>query len=146
MFIGISKILLVEDDPREIDLISLALNHEELGSHISIDIATDGQEALDYLLGAEADLLSRPLPRLVLLDLNLPLINGTEVLRRIRNHPRTQDLIVVVMTSSAEDRDIQTCYNLGVNSYIVKPINFAQYLDVARQVGIYWMRINEPPI
>lgn len=140
-----SNMLLVEDDPNEIALMSLALNNN-LGSQINIEIANNGQVALDYLLGKEGNVLMQPLPRLVLLDLNIPLIPGTEVLRRIRNHPRTQRLVVVVMTSSAEDRDIQTCYNLGVNSYIVKPINFAQYVDVARQVGIYWMKINEPPM
>ncbi|ACK73485.1 response regulator receiver protein [Gloeothece citriformis PCC 7424] len=140
------KILLIENDPNEIELMLLALNSDSLGMQINIDIAINGQQALEYLFERKNSDSAQSFPRLILLDLNIPLISGIEVLRKIRNHPQTTNLIVVVMTSSAEDRDIQTCYNLGVNSYIVKPINFDQYVDVVRQVGIYWMRLNEPPM
>ncbi|MGQ9871440.1 response regulator [Leptodesmis sp.] len=84
-----------------------------------------------------------PLPHLVLLDLKLPKVDGIQVLQAIRNHPRTQKLIVVVMASSTENQDLTDCYELGVNSYIVKPLEFQQFIDVARQVGLYWMLLNQ---
>lgn len=138
-----TRILLVEDDPNDVELIQLAFRNHSLVNQI--DLVTDGEQALHYLLGQEGIPL-RPLPRLVLLDLKLPKISGLRVLQTLRNHPRTQRLVVVVMTSSQEDSDLNTCYDLGVNSYVVKPLNFQQFLAVARDVGLYWMLLNKPPL
>jgi two-component system, response regulator len=104
-------------------------------------VARDGAEALDYLLGGEA----APRLKLVLLDLKLPLVDGTEVLQRLRADSRTRSLPVVIMTSSREGPDIEKCYKLGANSYIVKPVDFDQFLEVSRQLGLYWLSINQPP-
>lgn len=138
-----TRILLVEDDPNDVELIQLALSNYNLVNQI--DLATDGEQALHYLLGQEGVPL-RPLPRLVLLDLKLPKVSGIRVLQTLRNHPRTQRLVVVVMTSSQEDSDLNTCYDLGVNSYVVKPLDFQQFLAVSRDVGLYWMLLNKPPL
>lgn len=138
-----SRILLVEDDPYDIELIQLSF--ESYNFVNQIDIVTDGIQAVDYLFGQAGTPPSYSLPRLVLLDLKLPRLSGIQVLERIRHHPRTRQLIVVVMTSSAEDRDLEACYNLGVNSYIVKPLNFQQFVDMSRRVGFYWMMLNQPP-
>lgn len=141
-----TKILLVEDDPNDIELIQLALENHNFVNQI--DIVIDGEQALDYLLGSIPDHNNQflhPLPRLVLLDLKLPKVDGIEVLRTLRNHPRTQELVVVVMTSSVESHDLDACYDLGVNSYIVKPLDFQQFLNVTRQVGFYWMMLNQIP-
>ncbi len=138
-----TRILLVEDDPNDVELVQLALSNVNFVNQI--DVVTDGEQALQYLLGAEGMPL-RALPQLVLLDLKLPKISGIRVLQTLRNHPRTQRLVVVVMTSSQEDSDLNTCYDLGVNSYIVKPLNFQQFLEVSRSVGLYWMLLNKPPL
>ncbi|XGV99407.1 MAG: response regulator [Leptolyngbya sp. BL-A-14] len=138
-----TRILLVEDDPNDVELIQLAFRNHRLVNQI--DWVTDGEQALHYLLGQE-EIAPRPLPRFVLLDLKLPKINGIRVLQTLRSHPRTERLIVVVMTSSQEDSDLNTCYDLGVNSYVVKPLDFQQFLDVARDVGLYWMLLNKPPL
>lgn len=139
-----TRMLLVEDDPHDIELIQLALEAYNFVNRI--DIVEDGEQALHYLFGTENRPRTQPLPRLILLDLKLPKINGIQVLEAIRRHPQTQTLVVVVMTSSLEDRDLETCYNLNVNSYIVKPFNFQQFIEVAQQVGFYWMLLNEPPL
>jgi len=139
-----TQILLVEDDPLNVELFQIALSNFNCVNQI--DVVEDGKQALEYLLGTAGNPPTRPLPRLVLLDLRLPRINGIEVLRRLRNHPRTRNLVVVVMTSSLQDRDLSACYDLGVNSYVVKPLDFEQFVNVARQVGLYWMLINEPPL
>jgi two-component system response regulator len=139
-----TRILLVEDDPNDVELIELALDSYNFVNHI--DVAEDGEQALQYLLGGENYPPNHPLPRFVLLDLKLPKVSGLKVLEAIRAHPRTQNLVVVVMTSSQEDRDLNACYGLGVNSYIVKPLDFAQFIEVARQVGCYWMMLNKPPL
>lgn len=139
-----SRILVVEDDPLNVELFQLALDNYNFVNQI--DVVEDGEQALDYLLGQEGNPPSRPLPRLVLLDLRLPKINGIQVLQALRNHPRTRNLVVVVMTGSLEDSDLNACYDLGVNSYVVKPLDFQQFIDLARQVGVYWMLINKPPL
>jgi len=139
-----TRILLVEDDPHDIELIQLALEGHNLTNHL--DIVTDGEQAIYYLLGENGNSLLQPLPRLVLLDLKLPKISGVRVLQTIRDQPRTRQLVVVVLTSSQEDADLQTCYDLGVNSYIVKPVEFQQFVTVARDVGLYWMLLNRPPL
>jgi CheY-like chemotaxis protein len=138
-----SRILLVEDDPYDIELIQLSF--ESYNFVNQLDIVTDGVQALDYLFGQGGNPPNYTLPRLVLLDLKLPRLSGIQVLERIRTHSRTRHLIVVVMTSSAEDRDLEACYNLGVNSYVVKPLDFQQFVDMSRRVGFYWMMLNQPP-
>jgi CheY-like chemotaxis protein len=139
-----TQILLVEDDPHDVELIQLALNPYKLVNRM--DVVEDGEQALQYLLGQAGSPPSRPLPRLVLLDLKLPKISGTQVLKAIRAHPHTRSLVVVIMTSSQEDKDLNTCYDLGANSYIVKPLDFQQFIEVASQVGLYWMLLNKPPV
>ena len=139
-----TRILLVEDDPNDVELIQLAL--ESYNFVNQIDVVMDGEEALTYLQGRAGESFAAPLPRLVLLDLKLPKVDGIDVLRAIRNHPRTRELVVVVMTSSAENQDLNACYDLGVNSYIVKPLDFQQFIEVTRQVGFYWMMLNQLPI
>jgi two-component system, response regulator len=138
-----TRILLVEDDPNDVELIQLAL--ESYNFVNQLDVVMDGAQALHYLYGQAGDPPIHALPRLVLLDLKLPKVDGIEVLRAIRSHPHTQELIVVVMTSSAEHQDLSACYALGVNSYIVKPLDFQQFIEVARQVGFYWMMLNQAP-
>ncbi|MDJ0729387.1 MAG: response regulator [Crocosphaera sp.] len=139
-----TKMLLVEDDPNDIELIQLALENYHFVNEM--DIVEDGEQALQYLFGKGENEPRRELPRFILLDLKLPKINGIQVLEAIRSDPRTKKIVVVVMTSSAEDRDLQACYNLGVNSYIIKPFDFQQFIEIARQVGFYWMMLNQPPL
>jgi CheY-like chemotaxis protein len=126
-----------------VELIQLSLDTYNFVNQI--DVVEDGEQALHYLLGQDGSPPTQSLPRLVLLDLKLPKINGIKVLETIRQHPRTRGLVVVVMTSSAEDRDLEACYDLGVNSYIVKPLDFQQFMEVSRQVGFYWMMLNQLP-
>ena len=138
-----TRILLVEDDPNDRELVSLAFESYNFSNHI--DVVTDGEQALQFLLGTD-DMPPQPfIPRLILLDLKLPKVRGIDVLRQIRAHPRTHNVVVVVMTSSQEDSDLNACYDLGVNSYVVKPLDFQQFMNVTRQVGLYWMLLNQPP-
>jgi CheY-like chemotaxis protein len=139
-----TKILLVEDDPNDIELIQIAL--EQYNFVNKIDIVTDGEQALHYLFGRDGQPPTHALPKLVLLDLKLPKINGLQLLEMIRKSPHTRNLVVVVMTSSAENVDLKACYDLGVNSYIVKPLDFQQFVEVSRQVGFYWMMLNQLPV
>lgn len=144
MVINPSRLLVVEDDPNDVELIRLAL--EQYPFINQLDVAEDGEQALLYLFGQDDDPApTRPLPRMVLLDLKLPKVDGIQVLETIRQHPRTQNLVVVVMTSSAENPDIEACYNLGVNSYVIKPLDFQRFQDVSQQVGLYWMQLNQTP-
>jgi two-component system response regulator len=139
------EILLVEDNPKDVRLALHAVQKHNLAN--AVQVARDGVEALDYLFGtgpfAGRDTAQRP--KVVLLDLKLPLVDGTEVLERVRADPRTRTLPVVVLTSSREEPDIERCYRLGVNSYIVKPVDFDQFLEVSRQLGFYWLMVNQPP-
>ena len=130
-------ILLVEDNPDDEALTKLALR---MGMPANVEIARDGQEALDYLLDDANDL-----PRLVLLDLRLPSIDGLEVLRRIREHDRTCLTPVVILTSSSAPSDIAAGYRHGVNSYVRKPVDFDQYAELIRLIGSYWLVVNVPP-
>ena len=142
MAIDPQKMLLIDDDPNDIELIQLAIR--DLSFIRTLDILSDGEQAINYLLGTTTQPPVRQLPRLVLMDLKLPKLTGVEVLREIRQNPVTQFLPVVIMTSSSEESDLRACYNLGVNSYVVKPLNFQQFQDIAREVGSYWMTINHP--
>ena len=122
-------------------LLQIALNNYNFANQI--EILEDGEQALQYLLGREGTPID-PLPDLVLLDLKLPKINGVEVLRQIRNYQRTHHLPVVILTSSSEDNDLNECYALGINSFIVKPLDFERLICVMRRVGLYWMLLKTP--
>lgn len=141
-----NNILLIEDSPSDADLAKRAFRKAKIANPL-IHVE-DGQEALDFLFakGKYSDRDPGELPALVLLDLKLPGIDGLEVLRRIRNDPSTHRLLVVVLTSSHEEKDIVASYDLGVNSYIRKPVDFNQFADVVAQLGLYWIVINQPPI
>jgi two-component system response regulator len=138
------EILLVEDSPSDVQLTLHALGRNNLANQIHV--VRDGAEALDFLFstGPYAHRTQHN-PRVVLLDLKLPLIDGLEVLRRMKQEPRTQTIPVVVLTSSREERDIVDTYHLGVNSYIVKPVDFEQFTESVRQLGLYWALLNQPP-
>jgi len=136
-------ILLVEDNPKDEALTLRALTKANIGNRVVI--ARDGVEAIEYLLGAGADGRRNPLPQLILLDLKLPKIDGHEVLRRIRNDERTRILPVVILTTSVEDRDRLQGYRLGANSYVRKPVDFAEFAQAVVQLGLYWLVLNEQP-
>jgi two-component system, response regulator len=133
------EILLVENNPNDLELILHALRKFYLANHI--EVARDGTEALDYLFaaGAFAGRSTLNMPSLILLDLRLPRVDGLEVLQKIKSSPETQAIPVVVLTSSREERDIVESYRLGVNSYISKPVDFEQFTEVVRQIGLYWL-------
>lgn len=143
MVIDPQKMLLVDDDPNDVELIQLAI--QDFAFIRTLDILTDGEQAVQYLLGTTTQSPVSELPRFVLMDLKLPKLTGIEVLRAIRQNPNTQFLPIVIMTSSSEESDLRACYNLGVNSYVVKPLDFQQFQAVAKQVGRYWMTVNYPP-
>lgn len=138
------EILLVEDNPSDVELTLHALNHNNLANHVHV--VRDGAEALDYVFhtGPYAGRANDE-PSVILLDLKLPLVDGLEVLRRIRAHPNTRHLPVVVLTSSREEQDLVRSYELGANSYIVKPVDFAQFTEAVREIGLYWVLLNERP-
>ena len=131
-------ILLVEDNPDDVALTLRAFERNKIVNEVVV--ARDGAEALDRLAGAGA--AGRTEPALVLLDLKLPKVDGIEVLRRIRANPATQFLPVVVLTSSSEERDLVASYSLGANSYVRKPVDFAQFQEAVRQLGLYWLVLN----
>jgi CheY-like chemotaxis protein len=133
-------ILLVEDNLIDVDLTKRAFARRHLANPIVV--ARDGEEALTYLHGWEA---GQTLPVVILLDLKLPKVDGLEVLRQIKKHPDFCMIPVVVLTTSTEDSDIKTAYQLGVNSYIVKPVDFDKFLEVAGQIELYWLVLNMPP-
>ena len=136
------EILLVEDDPDDVELALRALNRHNLANRVRV--ARDGVEALEYLgLSDPSPRAIIELPKLVLLDLKLPRIDGLEVLRRIKASDSTRMIPVVVLTSSAEERDLVTSYALGVNSYIVKPVDFESFMDAVAELGFYWLLINK---
>jgi CheY-like chemotaxis protein len=131
-------ILLVEDNPNDAELTLRALRKTDIGARLAI--ARDGAEALEYLLS------DRKLPKVVFLDLKLPKIDGMEVLRRIRADERARSIPVVVLTSSQEERDITECYRLGVNSYVVKPVEFDKFYKAVGELGLYWLVLNKSPL
>jgi two-component system response regulator len=138
-------ILLVEDDPDDEALALRALRRNNIKNEVVV--VRDGVEALDYLFatGAYASRDASNLPQVVLLDLKLPKIDGLEVLRRVRADPRTELLPVVVLTSSKEDRDVVESYSCGANSYVRKPVEFNDFSEAVRQLGLYWLLLNERP-
>jgi two-component system response regulator len=139
------EILLVEDNPKDLELTLHALRKENLSN--SIQVARDGEEALEFLFcrGAYSQRsFDRP-PRLIVLDLKLPKIDGLEVLRQIKNDSRTRAIPVAILTSSKEERDLVEGYNIGANSYIQKPVDFNQFRDTVKQLGLYWLVVNQPP-
>lgn len=139
------EILLVEDNPNDMELTLHALKKNNLANHIQV--VRDGAEALEFLFGtgpyAGRDI--NHAPRVILLDLKLPKVDGMEVLRRIKSDEITRSIPVVVLTSSREERDIVESYQLGVNSYITKPVDFEQFTEAVRQLGLYWLLLNQPP-
>jgi CheY-like chemotaxis protein len=133
-----ADILLVEDNPNDAELTQRALRKVNLGTKVAI--ARDGAEAIDYLMG------NKPKPKVVFLDLKLPKIDGIEVLRRTRADSRTRSIPVVVLTSSQEERDISECYKLGVNSYVVKPVEFDRFYKAVGDLATYWLVLNKLPL
>jgi two-component system response regulator len=138
-------LLLVEDNPEDLELALRALRKADLSSRVHV--CRDGAEALDYVFcqGACAQRHIADVPKVIFLDLKLPKIDGVEVLRRVRADPRTKTIPVVVLTSSKEQRDVVETYRLGVNSYIVKPVNFDGFTEAVRSLGLYWLLLNQPP-
>jgi two-component system, response regulator len=138
-------ILLVEDNPSDVDLTKRAFEKGHITNNLVV--AEDGQEALDYIFGNDkfADRDISQIPTLILLDLKLPKIGGLEVLRRIRATEKIKRLPVVILTSSKEEQDVAASYDLGVNSYIRKPVDFNQFAEAIKHLGLYWLVINEPP-
>lgn len=139
------EILLVEDNPYDAELALRALKKNNLSNHV--ELVNDGEQALDFIFArgkySARDVHERP--KLILLDLKLPKINGLEVLKVIKNEEETKIIPVVVLTSSKEERDIVDSYRLGVNSYIVKPVDFEKFVDAVRELGFYWLLLNQHP-
>jgi two-component system response regulator len=140
-----TEILLVEDNPSDLELALRVFRKHRIASRI--EVARDGEEALDFLFGegAHDGRGTIRIPKVILLDLKLPKISGLEVLRRIKADPRTRLIPIVVLTSSREEKDLLESYQLGVNSYIVKPVDFNQFNDCLRDIGMYWLLSNAPP-
>ena len=138
-------ILLVEDNPDDVDLTLRAFRKSNIVNDVVV--ARDGVEALDYLFatGAHAGRDPNALPQVVLLDLKLPRLDGLQVLARLRANPTTRLLPVVILTSSTEQRDLVSGYTLGANSYIRKPVDFQEFVEAVRQLGLYWLILNQPP-
>jgi len=139
------ELLLVEDDPRDEEMTLRALKSHRLANRVHV--VRDGAEALDFLFGrgAYAERRLDDSPKVVLLDLKLPKVDGLEVLRRVRKDPRTAILPVVVLTSSREESDLVDSYRLGVNSYVVKPVEFNRFVEAVGELGLYWLLLNELP-
>jgi CheY-like chemotaxis protein len=140
----LKRILLVEDDPRDVELTLTALEDHKLANEVTV--ARDGQEALDYLY-RRGQFSTRPNdnPAVILLDLKLPKVDGLEVLKQIKSDEQLKTIPVVVLTSSHEEQDMMRSYKLGVNAYVVKPVDFHEFVNAVKELGIFWAIINEPP-
>lgn len=144
MIRGLKRILLVEDDPRDVELTLEALGENNLMNEV--DVVGDGEKALDYLFKrGEFAARSGNNPAVILLDLKLPKIDGKEVLKEIRSNDTMKMIPVVVLTSSREQQDLVEMYRLGVNAYVVKPVDFHEFVDAVKHLGLFWAVINEPP-
>lgn len=139
------EILLVEDNPRDLELTLHALRKQNLDN--CIEVARDGEEALDFLFcrGIHSKRSFESPPKLIILDLKLPKVDGLEVLRAIKNDTRTRAIPVAILTSSNEDRDLVDGYTMGVNSYLRKPVDFDQFREIVKQLGLYWLIVNQSP-
>lgn len=139
------EILLIEDSPEDVEITLRAFQKYDLAN--KVHVVRDGEEALECLFstGRYAGRAACSNPRLILLDLKLPKVDGNEVLQRCKSDPRTKSIPVVVLTSSREERDLTDTYNLGANSYVVKPLDFSQFTEAIRQVSLYWMGLNQLP-
>lgn len=139
------EILLVEDNPQDLELAQRALRNANVTNRIQV--ARDGAEALEFIFceGAHAGRKIEDTPRVILLDLKLPKVDGLEVLKRLKGDPRTRAIPVAVLTSSKEQNDVVESYHLGVNSYIVKPVNFERFTEAVQKLGMYWLLLNQPP-
>jgi two-component system response regulator len=138
------EVLLIEDNPNDVEMTLYAFEQYRLSNRTHV--ARDGAEALDFIFGtgAYAGRNVEEVPRVILLDLKLPKVDGIEVLRRLKGDPRTRAIPVVVLTSSREERDVVETYKLRANSYIVKPVDFVKFTEAVRQVGLYWLLLNQP--
>jgi CheY-like chemotaxis protein len=140
----LGRVLLVEDDPRDVELTMTALGEYNLANEVVV--VRDGQKALDYLYcRGEFSTRSNGNPAVMLLDLKLPKVDGLEVLQQIRSDQRLKLIPVVVLTSSREEKDMMRSYNLGVNAYVVKPVDFHEFVNAIKELGVFWAVINEPP-
>ena len=137
------RILLAEDDPNDVELTMTALSDHGLGGEV--DIVGDGAEALDYLFHRGKYAQKMGLPAVVLLDIKMPKVDGVDVLRQIKADAELRVIPVVMLTSSREERDLFESYQLGANAFVVKPVNFAAFVDAVKQVGAFWAVVNEPP-
>lgn len=138
------EILLVEDNPCDVEMTLRALKKHNLANHVHV--AKDGAEALDFLFAAGTHVTRDPRhrPKVVLLDLKLPKVSGLEVLKKLKFDERTRTIPVVVLTSSQEEKDMVESYRLGVNSYIVKPVDFDKFVEAVGEIGLYWLLVNRP--
>jgi CheY-like chemotaxis protein len=139
------EILLVEDSPADVELTLHALRHNQIANRIHV--VQDGEEALEFLFcrGEYADRSFKSPPKVVLLDLKLPKVDGLEVLRQVKTDPRTKAIPVVILTASREEKDLVNSYHLGVNAYIQKPVDFDKFRETVKQLGLHWLVINQPP-
>jgi CheY-like chemotaxis protein len=138
------RILLVDDDPRDVELILMALDDHKLAD--AVTVTRDGVEALDYLFRRRT-FEKRPAgnPAVILLDLKMPRMDGVQVLQQVKADERLQMIPVVILTSSRELKDMEACYHLGVNAYLVKPVRFPDFVDIVKYTGVFWAMINQPP-
>jgi CheY-like chemotaxis protein len=142
MLTEIKRILIVDDSPKDVELAIAALAEKNLANEV--DVAEDGEEALDYLYKRGKFANHNGVPAVILLDIKMPKMDGIEVLKHIRSDPKLKFIPVIMVTSSREERDLIECYRLGANSYIVKPVDIAQFIDAIKIVGQYWAVVNQP--
>ena len=141
---GLKRILLMEDNPKDVELTLAALDEHNLANEVVV--TRDGAEGLDYLyMRGQFQMRANGNPAVILLDLKMPKVDGLEVLRQVKSDPGLKTIPVVMLTSSREEKDLVLSYNLGVNAYVVKPVNFQEFLNAVKELGVFWAIINEPP-